>query len=318
LNNRKAKMRLAIFGVGAVGGYLGWRLVRAGQDVVFIARGGTLEALQTQGLRVDTLEGTSEVVAVNAVQDPSSVGPVDAVLLGVKAWQVPEAAEAARTLMGPESFVVPLQNGVEAPSLLAEVLGPQHVFGGLCYMVALKVGAARVRHAGLEPRVIFGEMDNRVTERSERLLAAFAQAGVKAEIPRDIHAAMWNKFLFIATFSSVAAVTRAPAGVIRSIPETRRMLEAAASEVAAVAAARGVRLEESVVQSVMELIDNLPDNGTASMQRDIMEGRPSELAAQTGAVVRLGIETGVPAPVNSFIHGCLLPQELRARGEIAF
>lgn len=311
-------MRIAVFGVGAVGGYLGWRLARAGEDVVFIARGETLAALSNQGIRVDTLEGTSEVWRVKAVEDPSAVGPVDAVLLGVKAWQVPESAEEMRPLMGPESFVVPLQNGVEAPSLLAKVLGAEHVLGGLCYMVAFKVGPGHVRHAGMEPRVIFGELDGRLTDRSQKLLAAFSHAGVKAEIPDDIRAAMWKKFLFIATFSSVAAVTRAPAGVIRSIPETRAMLEAVAHEVAAVAAASGVRIGDAAVRSVLELIDNLPDTGTASMQRDIIEGRPSELASQTGAVVRLGAEKGVATPVSSLLYGCLLPLELRARGETDF
>jgi len=311
-------MRIAVVGVGAVGGYLGWRLARSGQDVVFIARGESLAALQKDGFRIDTLEGTTEVLPVQATDDPSSVGPVDAVLVGVKAWQVPEAAEAVRPLMGPKSFVVPLQNGVEAPSILARALGSEHVLGGLCYMVAFKVGPGHVRHAGMDPRVIFGELDNRRSERAEELLAAFSHAGVNAEIPRDIHEAIWNKFLFIATFSSVAAVTRAPAGVIRSIPETRAMMEAVAREVAAVAAASGVHLEETAIQSVMGIIDNLPASGTASMQRDIMEGRPSELASQPGAVVRLGAETGVATPVSSLLYGCLLPLELRARGEADF
>jgi len=311
-------MRIAVFGVGAVGGFLGWRLACAGHDVVFIARGKTLGALQQQGIRVDTLEGTSEVLPVKAVQDPSAVGPVDVVLLGVKAWQVAESAEAMRPLIGPESFVVPLQNGVEAPSLLAGALGAEHVLGGLCYMVALQVGPGHIRHAGMEPRVIFGELDGRVTSRAQELLAAFTGAGVKAEIPRNIHEAIWSKFMFIATFSSVAAVTRAPAGVIRSLPETRALLEAVASEVAAVAAASGVDLGEQAVASVLEIIDNLPEAGTASMQRDIMEGRPSELASQPGAVVRLGKEKGVATPVSSMLYGCLLPLEQRARGEIAF
>lgn len=311
-------MKIAVFGVGGVGAYFGWRLARAGQDVVFIARGETLAALQKDGLRIDPLEAATEVLPVRATDDPGSVGPVDAVIVGVKAWQVPEAAEAIRPLIGPKTFVVPLQNGVEAPSIFGRILGSEHAFGGLCYMVAFKVGPGYVRHAGMDPKIIFGELDNRRSGRAEELLAAFVQAGVNVEIPADIHKAIWSKFLFIATLSTVAAVTRAPAGIIRSIPETRAMMEAVAGEVAALAAASGVNLGENAIPSVMGIIDNLPAGGTASMQRDIMDGRPSELESQPGAVVRLGAEKGVPTPVSSLLYGCLLPLEKRARGEADF
>jgi 2-dehydropantoate 2-reductase len=311
-------MKIAVIGVGAVGGYFGWKLARSGQDVVFIARGESLAALQKDGLRIDTLEGTTEVVPVKATDDPSSVGPVDVVLVTVKAWQVAEAAEMARALMGPESFVVPLQNGVDSPAILSKVLGLERVLGGLCYMVAFKVGPGHVKHAGMDPRVLFGELDNRRSARVERLLAAFSDAGVTAEIPADIHEAMWNKFLFIVTFSSVAAATRAPACVLRTVPETRSIMEAVVREAAAVGIACGVGLKENAAQSVMEVVDNLPAAATASMQRDIMEGGPSELAFQTGAIVRLGAEKGVPTPASSLLYGCLLPLELRARGNVDF
>jgi len=311
-------MRIAIFGVGGVGGYFGGRLAQAGEDVVFVARGANLKALQTQGLRLDTLDGQSLVLPVKAEADPAEVGLVDAVILGAKAWQVTDAAQSIRPMIGPDTFVVPLQNGVDAPSDLAKVLGREHVFGGLCYLVTLKVGPGHIRHAGMEPRVIFGELDNSVTERANRLLTAFSKAGVKAEIPPDIRVAMWQKFLFIATLSGVAAVTRAPAGIVRSVPEARQMLEGVANEVAAVAKALKVNLKPDSVALTMDVIDRLPADGTASMQRDIMEGRPSELSTQNGAVVRLGLECGVPTPLNSFIYSALLPLEMRARGEIEF
>jgi len=311
-------MRIAVFGTGAVGGYFGGRLAQAGEDVVFIARGAQLQALRERGLRVESPKGDFSVHPAQATGDPAQVGTVDAVLVGVKAWQVPEAAEAMRPLVGPDTFVVPLQNGVEAPGQLAAVLGAEYVLGGLCRIVSFLVEPGHVRHAGLEPYVAFGELDDRPSERAERLRAAFARAGVTAEVPSDIRVAMWGKFLFIASFSGVGAVTRAPAGVLRSLPETRRLLEQAMHEVLAVAHARGIALPEQSIPNTMALIDGLLPEGTASMQRDIMAGRPSELESQNGAVVRLGQEVGVATPLHAFIYHSLTPLELRARGRVEF
>lgn len=311
-------MKIAVFGVGGVGGYFGWRLVQAGQDVVFVARGENYKALSTTGLTVETLDGNSYAQDVQVVENPEECGKVDAVLLGVKTWQVSAAAQAIRPLVGQETFVVPLQNGVEAPSQLADVLGWNCVFGGLCYIVALKVGPGHIRHAGMEPFIAFGEFKNSSSPRGKPLLDAFLAANVKAEIPSDIEARMWEKFLFIGSLSGVAAVTRAPVGVIRSVPETRFMLEQVAWEIASVAAARGVSLGQDAVDKTFSVIDRLPAAATTSMQRDIMDGRPSELSAHNGAVARIGSEIGIPVPLNASIYGSLLPLELRARGELEF
>jgi 2-dehydropantoate 2-reductase len=311
-------MRIAVFGTGAVGGYFGGRLVQAGEDVTFIARGPQLRALQERGLRVESPRGDFFVHPAQATADPAQVGTVDVVLVGVKAWQVPQAAEAMRPLLGPDTFVVPLQNGVEAPAQLTAVLGDEHVLGGLCRIVSFVVEPGHVRHAGLEPYVAFGELDNRPSERAERLRAAFARTGVTVEIPPDIQVAMWGKFLFIAAFSGVGAVTRAPAGVLRSLPETRHLLEQAMHEVLAVAHARGIAVPEESIPNTLALIDGLPPEGTASMQRDVMAGRPSELESQNGAVVRLGQEVGVATPLHAFIYHSLAPLELRARGRVEF
>lgn len=310
-------MRIAVFGAGAVGGYFGGRLAQAGEDVVLIARGEHLRAMQRSGLRVDSIKGNFAVDPVQATDDPAEVGAVDAILVGVKAWQVPEAARAMRPMVGPQTFVVPLENGVEAPSQLAEVLGEEHVLGGLCRIISSVVEPAHIRHAGIEPYVAFGELDGRHSERAERLRRAFENAdGVTAEIPPDIRVAMWEKFLFIAALSGVGAVTRAPVGVLRSLPETRRMLEQAMHEIVAVARARDIALPEETVSQTMAFIDSLPPEGTASMQRDVMAGRPSELEGQNGAVVRLGQEAGIETPVHAFVYQSLLPQELQARGQL--
>jgi 2-dehydropantoate 2-reductase len=311
-------MRVAVLGAGAVGGYFGGRLALAGEEVVLIARGAHLEALCRRGLRVESIQGDFVVQPVLATGEPGEVGAVDVVLVGVKAWQVPEAARAMRPLIGPETFVVPLQNGVDAPAQLVVTLGTGHVLGGLCKIISSLVEPGHVRHAGMEPYVAFGELDGRPSERAERLRRTFERAGVRAEVPSDIHVAMWEKFLFIASFSGVGAVARAPVGVLRRLPETRQMLEEAMDEIVAVAQARGIALAEEAISRTMALIDGLPPGGTASMQRDIVAGRPSELEAQNGAVVRLGQEMDVATPLHTFIYHSLLPQERRARGDVDF
>lgn len=309
-------MRIAIYGVGAVGGYFGYRLAEAGEEVLFIARRETLHALTTRGLAIEHPDGTSSVRTVEAFGEPLLIGPVDAVILGVKAWQVPEAAHAMRPLIGKDTFVVPLQNGVEAPSVLARFLGADHVSGGLCRISCKLLEPGRIRHEGLDPYVAFGELDNRTSERTQRLREVFQKSGVNAEIPPDIHEAMWRKFLLMTAWSGVASVTRVPAGIMRRVPETRDLLSRSLTEIASVARGKGISLGEDDAAMTLKFIDRAPAPATTSMQRDIMEGRPSELEALVGAVVRAGVEVGCPTPVNSFLYGALLPLELIARGTI--
>jgi 2-dehydropantoate 2-reductase len=311
-------MRIAVFGTGGVGGYFGGRLAQGGEDVIFIARGDHLKAMRANGLRVDSLKGDFLIQPVQATDKPEDVGEVDAILVTVKAWQVPDAALAMRPMVGQNTFVVPLENGVDAPAELMAVLGEAHVLGGLCHIVSYIAEPGHIRHAGIEPHIAFGELDGRSSKRAQRLKAAFERAGVWAEVPENIRAAMWEKFLFIAAISGVGAVTRAPAGVMRGLPETRQLLQRAMEEVIAVAKAHQVNLPEDVLEKTMAFIDNLPEGATASMQRDIMEGRPSELASQNGAVLRLGSEQGVPTPTHAFLYHSLLPQDLRARGQLDF
>jgi 2-dehydropantoate 2-reductase len=311
-------MRIAIFGAGSVGGYFGGRLARAGEDVVFIARSEHLNALLKHGLRVDSINGDFVVPSVQATDDPSTLGTVDVVLVGVKAWQVSEAAEAIRPMIGPETVVLPLQNGLEAPALLSEVIGDRHVLGGLCGLFCYVAGPGHIVHAGTDPFVKFGELDNHRSKRVDLLLDAFKSAGVTAEVPPDIQVAMWMKFLLITVWSGMGAVTRAPAGIWLSLPETRRMAEQSLGEIIAVAAAYDVALPENALETTMAVYDGLVPQSTASMQRDVMQGRPSELDAQVGAVVRFGQEVDVATPWHTFIYNSLLPMELRARGELQF
>lgn len=311
-------MRITIFGTGGAGGYFGARLARGGEEVVVIARGEHLRAIRERGLAVETPTEEILVRPELATDDPAEAGPVDAVILGVKAWQVEDAARTMAPLLGPETVVMPLQNGVEAASQLAAVLGADRVLGGLCGTLSRIAAPGRIVSVGDANFVKLGELDGRPTGRVERLRGAFERAGVQVEVPADIGAALWEKFLFVVPVGGVGAVTRAPIGVIRTLPETRRMLEAGMREVSAVGRARGVALPDGAVERWLAFVDSLAPSGTSSLQRDIAEGRPSELEAWNGAVVRLGRETGVATPVHEFLYRSLLPLELRARGRLDF
>jgi 2-dehydropantoate 2-reductase len=313
-------MRVVVYGTGGAGGYFGAQLALSGEQVIFIARGEHLKALRANGLRLETPKGDTVICPVEATDDPATVTSVDVVLVGVKAWQVPDAAQALRPLVGRGTFVVPLQNGVEAASQLSTVLGADHVVGGLCGTLSWVAGPGHIRSrsAGGHNFIKFGELDNRRSERVERLQGAFARAAVSVEVPSNIVRALWDKFLMVTSFGGVGAITRAPIGVTRSVPETRQLLEKCLEEVVAVARARKIEMSTTAIADTMKLYDGVPPGGTTSLQRDIVDGKPSELEYWNGAVVRLGREAQVPTPTHAHIYNCLLPQELHARGKIAF
>jgi len=311
-------MRIAIFGAGGAGGYFGARLAQAGENVTFIVRGEHLDAIREHGLRVDSILGDFVVSPVQATDDPAEVGTVDMVLLGVKAWQVPQVMQAVRPLVGPGTTIVPLQNGVEAPAQIAKALGAKHVVGGLAKIISFKVGAGHIRHAGAEPYIAIGELDKQASERTEQIRHVLQKSGITVEIPADIQAALWQKFLFVVSWGGVGTVADAPIGVIRSLAGSRRMLENSMTEVLAVAQAQKIAIADDIIQKTLAFIDTLPPNGTTSLHRDIKAGKPSELASWNGAVVRLGQEVGVATPLNTFIYNSLLPRELQAQGQLVF
>lgn len=310
-------MRIAIYGTGGAGGYFGARLAAAGEDVVFLARGEHLRAIRERGLRLTTPIDDITIHPAQAFDDPAHVGQVDAILFGVKTWQLADAARSAIPMLGPETFVVPLQNGVDAPAVLAAELGAARVLGGTCGTISRVTGPGVITSVGAVNFVKFGELDGRPSARTAALLHALERAGVQAKVPSSIHEAMWEKFVFVVSMGGVGAVSRAPVGVTRAIPETRAMLEASMREIYDVGCAHGITLPDDVVERSMALVDGLAFDGTTSMQRDIEGGRRSELDAWCGAVVRLGRECGVATPVNAFCYASLLPQEQRARGAVS-
>jgi 2-dehydropantoate 2-reductase len=312
-------MRIAVVGVGGVGGYFGAKLAQAGEEVTFIARGANLLALRETGLLVESADGDMLIQPATATEHPETVGPVDIVLLAVKGWRVPEAIAAMRPLMGPDTLAVPLLNGVAAPDQLAAVYGQERVAGGLCGLFGMVVAPGHIRNTMAQPFITFGMLDNTPNERLgrlERLREAFERAGVKATIASDIRAALWEKLLFVGPFGGVGAVTRAPVGVFRALPETRALLEGAMAEIIEVARAQGAVLAKDAMAKALAMIDGAPGESTASMQRDILAGRPSELESQIGVVVRMAREANVPAPVHAMLYASLLPQEGWTRGEL--
>ena len=288
-----------------MGGYFGGRLALAGEDVTFIARGEHLRAIRANGLKVDGSTGDFVVFPAKATDDVTEVGEVDLVVVGVKAWQVPEAARAIKPIAGVNTTVLPLQNGVDAAGQLVNELGPEKVIGGLCRIVSYVVGPGHIRHAGFKPSIIIGELDNRRTERIASIEQVFKHAGLEINVAADIQVALWTKLLFIASFSGVGAMANAPAGVIRSDPKWRALMLSAMNEIYTLAHARGIKLPANAIDTVMAGVDALPEDATSSMHRDIAAGKPSELDSQNGAVVRLAHESGVDVPTHRLIYETL-------------
>ncbi|HET9552422.1 MAG TPA: 2-dehydropantoate 2-reductase [Anaeromyxobacteraceae bacterium] len=310
-------MRIAIVGAGGVGGFLAGLLARAGRDeVVLVARGATLEAVRAGGLAVDSPLGAFTARPALVTDDPAAAGPCDAVLVAVKSWQVAALAPTLAPLLAGGGVAVPLQNGVEAAARLAASLPPAQVAGGYCLMFAWAEAPGRIKHAGTPPRVICGDRPGTALRpRLEALAGALQAAGIGAEVSGDIEAGTWEKLLFVEPLGALGAASRAPALPMRRTPETRALLAGLLAETVAVARARGVVLDPALVERTLAKVDAVPPASTVSMHRDLAAGRPSELEDQTGAVVRLGREAGVPVPLHAALLAALLPLERAARGE---
>ena len=299
-------MRIVIIGAGGVGGYFGARLIAAGEDVTFVARGAHLAALQSTGLRVESPKGNLHLQKVKASEDVHAVGEADIVLLTVKMYDLESAAATLTPLIGPNTVVVTLQNGVEAVDIVSTQVGREHVAGGVAYVAAVIAEPGLIRHTSLEA-LIFGELDGRRSDRLVALEAACQRAGVSALASDHIEVDLWSKFSRLSVFSGMTAVTRSPIGVLRSDPELLGMLESACEETALVARARGISLPETLMYEIRRMVEELPFHAKASMLEDLERGRRLELPWLSGAVVRLGREAGVPTPIHAFIATVLKP-----------
>ncbi len=309
-------MKIIIFGSGGVGGYFGGRLAQSGQNVAFIARGAHLDAIRQKGLRVDSVNEDFIIQPAQATDDPASPGKADLILLCIKGWQLDEAVSQIKRLIGARTLILPLMNGMEHMDTLLETFGAEHVLGGLCRISAFIEAPGHIRHVGIQPYIAYGEWDNSKSERIQMLDGIFKPlTGVTAERPASIQTAMWEKFIFIAATSGVGAFTRKPLGEYRSDPASRAMLAATLEETTAIACARNIPIAETFVEATLARMDGLPPATIASMQKDIMAGKPSELDQQTGAVIRMGKASNVPTPTHEKILAALLPLEQKARSK---
>ena len=282
-------MKIAIFGTGAVGGYLGKTLAQAGKDVTFIARGKHLDAIVTEGLQIQSINGDFTVHPAKATDRPDNIGNVELVLCCVKSWQVSEVSSVLRSLVGPETMVIPIQNGVEAHTILSQELGVEHILPGLCRFISMVEAPGHIRHAGADPYFAFGESDGRLSQRTEKVAQLFADAkGLTVDVSRNIIPDLLEKIYADRFMGWFRCHHSFDDWYYPEFPGTRKILIKSIQEVFDVAHANGVKSQEGAVNATIAFIDQLPPDGTASMQRDIMEGRPSELNEQVGAVVRFG------------------------------
>jgi len=299
-------MRIAVVGSGGVGGYFGGRLAAAGSDVGFIARGAHLEAMRARGLRIDSPNGNLHVHRVTATSDPRDIGPVDVVLFAVKLYDVESAAATLPPLLGPDTIVVPLQNGVDSVRMLTPIVGPSRIGGGVAYVAAVIDEPGVIRHTAMD-HLIFGELDGRRSPRLEQLLRACEAAGFRATLSDHIEVDIWSKFVRLSVFSGMTSVTRSPIATLRDDLDLWAMFQAAILEGMAVARASGITLAVSVYDEIATMAQSLPPSAKSSMLEDLERGRRLELPWLSGAVVRIGRDAGVDTPIHRFIATVLKP-----------
>jgi 2-dehydropantoate 2-reductase len=307
-------MKIAIMGTGGVGGYYGGLLSRTGQEVIFIARGAHLQAIRDKGLQVKSVHGDFLVSPARATAEPAEVGPVDLILFTTKTYDTDIASQAIKPMIDQETIVVPLQNGIDAAEHIGAYVGREHMVGGVTWLSAAIEAPGVIGQYSQFQRVVIGEFDGKITARLQTVYQAFLAAGITVEMSDDILRILWTKFVFISSVSAFGSLTRSTIGEYRQVPETREVLIEAIREVTAVAQARGVKLEEDIVEKTLEFIDNaIPDMKT-SMQRDVDTGRLSELESMIGAVPQLGKQSGLSTPVMRLAYAVLKPGYLQARG----
>jgi len=299
-------------GTGGVGGYYGGLLAGAGHDVAFIARGAHLRAIRENGLEVRSVFGDFRVQPAAVTDDPSYVGPVELVIFATKTYQIAEAARAILPMVGPDTVVLPLQNGIDAADLIGEAIGAKHVLGGVTYLSAAVEGPGIIGHYSQFRRIIVGEFDGEITERVNSVCRVLNSTGATVEAVGNIVQLLWTKFVFISAISALGGLTRVTTGEYRDIPETRKMLTDALREVIAIAFARGLHLEPDLVEKTLQFVDGASADMKPSMQRDIEAGRRCELESMIGIVVRLGVELKVPVPVMTVAYAALKPGEMKA------
>ncbi len=306
-------MNILVMGIGGVGGYVGGKLAQTPHHITFIARGKHLEAIKRDGLFVKSILGDFHAKPSLVTAVPSEAPPPEAVILAVKSWQLEEAAGQLAPVLSKNTIVLPLQNGVDAAERLQKILPAENIAGGVCRIVSFIEAPGKIYHKAISPQLLFAERNGEKTPRIMALKQLFDQAGIDSNIPPDIQTEIWRKFLFICTISGLAALCRCEMGVVRQDDYLRSLLFQTAEEIMAVANAKGIVLTGNDIASCFAAIDAQPLDTTASMQRDIMAGKPSELETFNGYIAREGRRLGIPTPVNECIYRLLAPMETKAR-----
>ncbi|MCG9971188.1 ketopantoate reductase family protein [Christiangramia crocea] len=306
-------MEILVYGIGGVGGYFGGKLAEAGLEVSMIARGEHLKAIRKHGLEVESINGDFKVRPKLATDDVSEVPEPDLVILGVKSWQVPAVAKELMSVIGENTLVLPLQNGANNMEKLLEVLPEKNVLAGLCFVVSFLEKPGKIKHIAFDPKITFGEIDNSRSTRIAKIKGIFDQAGITNTIPENIQLEIWKKFLFICTVSGIGGLTRVSIDKIRESEFLYDLMRKTAKEMKEVANAKGIPLTDKHIDMVFEIINSQPKGNTASTQRDIMQGKPSELENLNGYIVKEGEKYGIETPINRYIYECLKPMEAEAR-----
>jgi len=299
-------MRIAIVGTGGVGAGYGAALAKAGADVTFIARGAHLAAMKRDGLKVQSQRGDIHLVPTQATDNAAEIGKVDFVLFCVKLWDVESAGESIKPLIGPDTAVIPLQNGVDAAERLIPILGPNAVMGGVAQISAKIIEPGVIQQVGTFMRMVFGELDGRASPRGEKFLALCLKAGFEAKLSEEILTELWMKFILLAANASAVALARQPIGVLRD-PDIRPVMLSAYREVMEVGRAYGVALPDNAVETISGYSDSLPAHQKPSMALDLERGNRLELPWLGGKVVELGKKLGVPTPTHSLMYAMLKP-----------
>jgi 2-dehydropantoate 2-reductase len=307
-------MRIAVVGAGGVGGGFGAALAKAGADVSFIARGAHLAAMKSAGLKVEGGRGETHVVPTQATDDPAEIGKVDIVLFCVKQWDVESAGARIKPLIGPDTAVIPLQNGIDAAERLIPILGSHAVMGGVAQISASIVAPGVILQVGTFMRMIFGEFDGKKSKRAEDFLALCQKAGFDATLSDQILTELWMKFILLASNASIMALARQPIGKLRDDPDLRPIFLAAWQEVIDVGRARGVALPADALDKILDFTSHAPPAMKASMALDLDRGNRLELPWLGGKVAELGRQLGVPTPTHSMMYAMLKPYVMGAAG----
>jgi len=300
-------MRIAVMGAGGTGGYFGALLARAGEEVTFIARGAHLEAIRTHGLTVKSRLAGDFTLPVKATGDPGEVGAVELVLFCVKTYDTATAADQLRPLVGRDTVVLSVQNGIDNEEQIGRVVGREPVIGAAAYVSSVIEAPGVIAQTAGPGKIAFGELAGGPSPRTERLRSTFQRAGIAAELCPDIRITLWEKFLFICALSGITALTRLPIGPILACPETSALLRGTMEEVEAVARASGITLPDRCVDEAFAFVTRLESSLRGSIYYDLTAGRRLELEVLNGTVVRLGREHGISTPLNFAIYAALKP-----------